>query len=151
MPMHLSSWPAPAAFDGSDIDWSLERLHMLAFVAGVLLKGDGSVYYTKQTRPSKEGRIKMRVPRIELKIKSEGFLDAFNIGLPVVLRRNEVKISSPNGEGHRMVRYTSKDFVSWCGAWDRPKSSEPRELSHLTTFGEDSIALSTSARFALRE
>jgi intein-encoded DNA endonuclease-like protein len=118
MQMLSRSWRPPAAIDGSDLGWPLERLRKLAYVVGVLLKGEGSVYCTRQTRLLKDRRITIRVPRIELKNKSEGFLGAFNNDLSQVLGRNKVKISGPNREGHRMVRYTSKDFVSWWRSLD---------------------------------
>jgi len=111
--MYRSPWRPPTAIDGSDLDWPLGRLRKLAYAVGVLLKGDGSVYVTKQTRVLKHGQVTVRVPRIELKNKSKAFLDAFNDCLSQVLRRNKTRISPPNREGHRMVRYTSKDFVSW--------------------------------------
>jgi intein-encoded DNA endonuclease-like protein len=79
----------------------------------VLLKGDGSVYVTSRIAVRAGKTIRLSIPRIELKNKSQGFLTRFNEECAIVLGRRMVTVSSPNHEGHRMVRYVAKDFVSW--------------------------------------
>ncbi|MDV3278481.1 MAG: hypothetical protein LYZ69_08470 [Nitrososphaerales archaeon] len=115
-------WRPPRAFDGSDHLWPVAHLQALSYVVGVLLKGDGSVYFTSQEVLRGGILVRVPVPRIELKNKSTGFLGKFDEECAKVLRRRRVRISRPNSEGHMMVRYRAKDFVLW---WQR------RNLSNL--------------------
>jgi len=123
MGMIYSKWRPPLAIDGSDDSWPARRLRALSYLVGVLLKGDGSVYVTCK-RALRAGAVaRIPIPRIELKNKSRGFLTSFNDECAIVLGRRTVRISLPNREGHRMVRYVAKDFVSWWSTltWTRLK------------------------------
>jgi len=110
--MMRSTWRPPLTFAGSDSSWPTRRLCALSYLVGVLLKGDGSVYVTSKVLKAKEV-VRIPIPRVELKNKSRGFLTKFDDECALVLGRKTVRISSPNREGHSMVRYTAKDFVSW--------------------------------------
>lgn len=85
----------------------------LSYLLGVLLKGDGTVYITNESKPLAKGPKRYLVYKVELKNTSSGFLKAFNIACSQVLARRQIQIMGPNKDGHRTIRYCSKDFVLW--------------------------------------
>jgi len=105
-------WKPPSSLDGFDREWPITRLKALAYVIGVILKGDGSVYTTSWLNPSSShGRVFRK--KIELKNTSLGFLTSFNQRCALVLARIPVRVHGPYADGHSILQYQSKDFVEW--------------------------------------
>ncbi len=106
-------WQPPNRTDGTDSEWPTSRLIALSYLVGVLLKGDGTVYVTNESRPLAKFSKRYFVYKVELKNKSIGFLSAFNLACSVVLERSPIQMMGPNRDGHHMIRYCAKDFVIW--------------------------------------
>ncbi len=85
----------------------------MSYLVGVLLKGDASTY-TTTAKALCSGRWKKYVGyRLELKCNSRAFMQAFNSASSSVLDREEVRIHGPYDDGHFILQYYAKDFVSW--------------------------------------
>ena len=104
-------WCPSAAFDGSESSWPLERLRALAYVVGVILKGDGSVYKTRVK--DKLGRPRGMRAEIALRVISIEFARHFCTSLAVVLGRNRTKIKGPYQDNCFVAKYCSIDFYYW--------------------------------------
>ena len=85
----------------------------LSYLVGVLLKGDGTTYITFELRPLAKFSRRYYVYKVELKNKSQRFLQAFNLACSVVLARRPIRLLGPNKDHHYMIRYCAKDFVLW--------------------------------------
>lgn len=123
--MNALPWRPPSTINGSDSDWSIARLRAFSYVIGVLLKGDGSVYTTHETKISGGIPREYIVHRVELKNNSSAFMKAFNHDCSVVLGRRPVKVHGPCADGHNILQYRSKEFASW---WFRQSLMELREF-----------------------
>jgi len=112
------TWIPPRRLDGRDRSWPRQRLAALSYAIGVLLKGDGSVCVTRKTDYS-TGKLKLyRAYKIDLKNKSIGFINAFNVACSTVLRRKSVRVAGSEPRRALQIQYCSKAFVSW---WMRQK------------------------------
>lgn len=117
-------WRPPTSFHGLDEDWPSSRVSALAYVVGVLLKGDGSVFPSKSFRKKKSGVATYRSFAIQLQVVSREFALRFNSECSRVLGRPAVKVQGPRN-GMLFVTYHSRDFGQW---WKSQK------LSSLTRF-----------------
>lgn len=72
------AWTPPRSLDRSDRNWPTNRMRSLAYVVGVLLKGDGSAYTTRKTDYLGGTLNVYKAYKIELLNKSIGFTRAFN-------------------------------------------------------------------------
>lgn len=120
-----NSWRSFNSIDGSDPNWPRGRLRALAYLTGALLKGDASSYTTTVRAMSSEHWKRYVGYRLELKNISIGFMQSFNRACTVVLNRKAVKVHGPYADGHYILQYYAKDFVTW---WKTQTLSTLRKL-----------------------
>lgn len=101
----------------------MTRLQFLAYVIGVILKGDGSVYAAKRYSKNRE-KTSMRY-EISLRAKSLEFVMLFSQRCAVVLKRPTTAIQGPYADGCYVSKYTSADFYFW---WTRVSFDEIRQF-----------------------
>jgi len=109
--MHAIRWAPPKALDGTDSEWPLERLCALAYVIGVIFKGDGSVY--KSLKSARNPRRKDTSYEIALRASSRQFVDFFIEECGRVLGRKFVRAQGPYKDGCYVGKYRSVDFYKW--------------------------------------
>lgn len=111
--LRQSTWSAPTSLDGSDVSWPLSRLRALAYVVGVILKGDGSVYKTRLK--SSRRRNDKYSGEFALRVSSIDFANHFSTQCAVVLGRKPTKVQGPHSDGCFVARYRAIAFYHW---WD---------------------------------
>lgn len=109
--MRAFGWAPPKALDGSDSEWSSKRLRALAYVVGVIFKGNGSVYKSlKSTRNPSHKEVSYEVA---LRATSRQSVDFFIEECGCVLRRKLVRAQGPYKDGCYVGKYRSVDFYKW--------------------------------------
>jgi intein-encoded DNA endonuclease-like protein len=121
----VEPWRAPVQLDGLEPGWPISRLESLAYVVGVVLKGDGCVYLAR-VRP-KNGSHRDYAPRcaISIRANSTEFVDLFREQCAVALKREPVKRHGPYADGCYTATFTSVDFYRW---WSRSTMAEIEEF-----------------------
>lgn len=109
--MLLGDWAPPKALDESDPTWPLKRLRALAYVVGVILKGDGSVYRVR--RVDGKGKTAGYDGEVALRVNAPEFALYFCRRCAVMLGRSPTKIQGPYSDRCYVAKFRSIAFYHW--------------------------------------
>lgn len=122
--MSKADWAPPRFLDGSDPSWPLERLRALAYIVGVVLKGDGSVYKVK--RVNRKGEPAGYNGEVALRVSAPEFARYFCRRCAVMLGRRPTKVQGPYSDHCYVAKFRAIVFYRW---WSSIRASQIKRIA----------------------